>query len=523
MTRSLLILAGALFATTSATGSCDAPRSITTKDGDALDVYADYATDEPLNEPCYADDSCDGYATCCVKKDTCISVHGGMVSSYARNYEGGCYSNSSSKRAFNTDAGCAEGQVGECMEIFLEEIQGSTTKNAATAKATLPADTIKRLRGKDSCECPAGEKWEGEACTCDPEYVSPYCNARYDPNKCQGDLTRCDKKCTLPEVVEIPLSGEDLAVFPAASWTGAPIDPYNEPCYADDSCDGYVTCCVTYGTCVSKHGGTVSSLAKNYVGGCYSNSSSKGAFNTAAGCVQQGECNERLLEDVHGATTKDAANNKITLPHVTLARQKKADTCACPWGEKKAGDLCVCDPEWVDPTCNSRYYDCSKDLTRCNAKMNITFVAAGDVSDPAYQGAALVTLCGKIAVAAGLSASSATCKVEAASVKITAELSIATTTTVQAVSDLLYTAMGSTSAASSLLGVTVESAPKMTVNGATQAPSAGATAPPSGDSGLSTGALVGIIIGALAGLVAIGLGLYCVMMKKPTVGAKSAV
>merc|ERR1719375_1342007 len=40
------------------------------------------STPDHLNEPCYVHDAaCTGYVVCCVKKDTCVSTHGGMVSS----------------------------------------------------------------------------------------------------------------------------------------------------------------------------------------------------------------------------------------------------------------------------------------------------------------------------------------------------------------------------------------------------------------------------------------------------------
>jgi len=78
----------------------------------------------------------------------------------------------------------------------------------------------------------------------------------------------------------------------------------NEPCYVHDSaCEGYPVCCVTAGTCISQHSGTISSNKVYYEGGCQSKESSKKNWD-GTNCTQQGEC---LVQHVHickGGTTK---------------------------------------------------------------------------------------------------------------------------------------------------------------------------------------------------------------------------
>jgi hypothetical protein len=104
----------------------------------------------PLNEPCYVHDSaCEGYPVCCVTTGTCVSTHGGMVSSNALYYEGGCYSDSSSTGI--TGAGC-EGKVGECNAPYLESAMGGTTREYASGDeggtllmTAIPDDVLTRL------------------------------------------------------------------------------------------------------------------------------------------------------------------------------------------------------------------------------------------------------------------------------------------------------------------------------------------------------------------------------------------
>jgi len=93
----------------------------------------------------------------------------------------------------------------------------------------------------------------------------------------------------------------------------------NEPCYVHDSaCAGYPVCCVTKGTCISQHSGTVSSNAAYYEGGCWSFDSSKKDYSTAPDCTQQGECLVQHVEVCKGGTTKSGFMSEV--PAATLNR-----------------------------------------------------------------------------------------------------------------------------------------------------------------------------------------------------------
>jgi hypothetical protein len=106
-----------------------------------------------------------------------------------------------------------------------------------------------------------------------------------------------------------------LTELDVTSW---PDTPVNEPCYVHDAvCQGYPVCCVTYGTCISQHGGMVSSNALYYEGGCHSEDSSHGI--TAPGCQgKQGECNVPYLQSAMGASTSSSAIS--TVSDAVLAR-----------------------------------------------------------------------------------------------------------------------------------------------------------------------------------------------------------
>eukprot|EP00975_Prorocentrum_lima_P009688 2064467-Prorocentrum_lima.AAC.1 len=82
--------------------------------------------------------------------------------------------------------------------------------------------------------------------------------------------------------------------------------PINEPCYVHDAaCDGYPVCCVTYGTCVTEHEGTISSNRKYYEGGCQSLDSRTNVWDMdATSCTEQGECHWIYLQEIQNATTK---------------------------------------------------------------------------------------------------------------------------------------------------------------------------------------------------------------------------
>jgi len=106
-------------------------------------------------------------------------------------------------------------------------------------------------------------------------------------------------------------------------------DAVNEPCYVHDAvCEGYPVCCVTKGTCVSQHGGMVSSNSKYYEGGCWSPDSSKKTM--APGCSKQGECNAMYLEHMKGGTTK--AGNKVNeSPYVVERMMAGSSGCGAHW------------------------------------------------------------------------------------------------------------------------------------------------------------------------------------------------
>ena len=64
-------------------------------------------------------------------------------------------------------------------------------------------------------------------------------------------------------------------------------------------CDGYLVCCVTYGTCLG-FGGTISSNSAYYEGGCQSPDSSRQSWENSD-CTEQGECHQPYLEQVTGS------------------------------------------------------------------------------------------------------------------------------------------------------------------------------------------------------------------------------
>lgn len=206
----------------------------------------------PLNEPCYVHNGpCQGYPLCCVTFGTCESTHGGIVSSIANYYEGGC-----SREAANAET--CPGQ-GECHEIFLQSNKGATTTSGWSEP--LPDATVARLLVGATGDC-------------------------------ASHVTICALKF-----------GSDLAQPASAS------EPVNEPCYiqggtdSNGPCQGYPLCCVTKGTCVSTHGGMLSSNVKYYEGGCTSPESRSGMTCPSV----QGECNAPYLEFAKNATTVQGA------------------------------------------------------------------------------------------------------------------------------------------------------------------------------------------------------------------------
>ena len=82
-----------------------------------------------------------------MKQGTCISTHGGMVSSNAAYYQGGCTSTDSSKKTL--PEGCAK--AGECHAHYLEHMKGGTTK-AGKAESPDVYTVEVMMTGADKCE-----------------------------------------------------------------------------------------------------------------------------------------------------------------------------------------------------------------------------------------------------------------------------------------------------------------------------------------------------------------------------------
>jgi len=121
------------------TGCTVADPSKTAMPADAADA---------VNEPCYVHDAvCENYPVCCVTKGTCKSTHGGMVSSNAKYYEGGCWSLDSSKTAHAK--GCTK--QGECNAMYLEHMKGGTTK-AGNKQAESAYVVDRMMAGRSGCD-----------------------------------------------------------------------------------------------------------------------------------------------------------------------------------------------------------------------------------------------------------------------------------------------------------------------------------------------------------------------------------
>jgi hypothetical protein len=136
----------------------------------------------------------------------------------------------------------------------------------------------------------------------------------------------------------------------------------------------------------------------------------------------------------------------------------------------------------------------------------VDVTAAGDLSD--YDAAKLSGMECAMAVVAGVVCDAVTATVSAGSVIIQF---IIVTEDAAATSDLISAGLSDAAAASSALGVTVETVP--VVAKVTYAPP---STPPPSDSGLSTGAIVGIAVGGGVGLcIVLGIIAFMVMKKKP--------
>ena len=98
--------------------------------GSALPVTTADSADA-VNEPCFVwtngrENYCPRYMVCCVKVGTCVPL-GGIVSSNANYYMGGCWSASSSKGSIPSD--CAK--QGECHAGYLYHMFNATTEAGA--------------------------------------------------------------------------------------------------------------------------------------------------------------------------------------------------------------------------------------------------------------------------------------------------------------------------------------------------------------------------------------------------------
>ena len=94
-------------------------------------------------------------------------------------------------------------------------------------------------------------------------------------------------------------------------------DPINEPCYTHGGqCEGYVVCCLTRGTCQG-FGGTISSNANYYEGGCQDLDGSSADSWDNPDCAEQGECHIPYLEQVKGGVA--AAGLMTDVPQECVA------------------------------------------------------------------------------------------------------------------------------------------------------------------------------------------------------------
>jgi len=134
--------------------------------------------------------------------------------------------------------------------------------------------------------------------------------------------------------IAAPLKGDELP----AQTDGK--EPLNEPCYVHDAaCEGYPVCCVTKGTCISQHSGTISSNVAYYEGGCQDLTSRTKEWKNPD-CKQQGECVVQHLHVCKGGMAKEGEMTKV--PEATLERlMGKSCGKSCPaarYGHSRAPD-----------------------------------------------------------------------------------------------------------------------------------------------------------------------------------------
>lgn len=176
-----------------------------------------------------------------------------------------------------------------------------------------------------------------------------------------------------------PKSGED---FPPKTDGVAPV---NEPCYVHDgACDGYPVCCVTAGTCISKHSGTISSTLAYYEGGCQSLESRKKEWSDKhknADCKQQGECMIQHIEVCKGGFTKPGYMTEIdkSLMDSFMEGSCEAD---CPEGRHGGGSYSRGEPSNVSTTTTTT----TTVMTRVTDTMYLAVSDVSAVKDPEIMG-----------------------------------------------------------------------------------------------------------------------------------------
>lgn len=275
-----------------------------------------------------------------------------------------------------------------------------------------------------------------------------------------------------------------------AKWT----EPVNEPCYAHDGahCDGYVVCCVKKGTCVSDHGGMVSSTAKYYEGQCWSDESSKKAH--APGCGSNvGECDAPHIEAAKGGTSK--AGNFNTIPSATLARLE-ANKAAPP-------KMCI---TW--------------DVVSVKVILDANIAAFSGYGSPTGG------MCTKIAEAAGVASAHVSCSAadHSGDVAITAVINAEGSSGVEVNKEIMKhmgtSADASTYLTSSSFSAVVKSVPSIStaayLNPLAPAAAGGAAAAAltGSSSGLEPGVIAGAVVGGVAGLALIAVLIYFLACKK---------
>ncbi len=307
-----------------------------------------------------------------------------------------------------------------------------------------------------------------------------------------------------------------------AKWT----EPVNEPCYAHDGahCDGYVVCCVKKGTCVSDHGGMVSSTAKYYEGQCWSDESSKKAH--APGCGSNvGECDAPHIEAAKGGTSK--AGNFNTIPSATLARleaNKAAPPKMCITWDVVSGAQRSTTSTPLSPPARSPTFPPTHSPTVAAAAAVKVILDANIAAFSGY-GSPTGGMCTKIAEAAGVASAHVSCSAadHSGDVAITAVINAEGSSGVEVNKEIMKhmgtSADASTYLTSSSFSAVVKSVPSIStaayLNPLAPAAAGGAAAALTGSSsGLEPGVIAGAVVGGVAGLALIAVLIYFLACKK---------